>query len=123
MAAASQEGGTAAQRPRGRRLSDNAPFGPEAVVSAALSVSREARDVRPARGVRMSGPLVSGKVGPRLAAADFSLDAASAGREAGRVTCTRTVLCWLLRFIEVFPSRQLFVLHERAGDVPASGGL
>lgn len=52
-------------------------------------------------------------------AADRRVDTASAGGEAGPGHL-RTALGWLRRFVEVFPSRLLFVPHEGAGDVRAA---
>lgn len=51
--------------------------------------------------------------------ADKRVDAASAGGEDGP-SHLRTALGWLRRFIDTFPSRQLFAPHQGAGDVNAA---
>lgn len=52
-------------------------------------------------------------------AADDRVDTASAGGAAGP-SHLHTALGWLRRFVDTFPSRQLFVPHEGAGDVHAA---
>ena len=56
---------------------------------------------------------------PLRLAADYRVDTASPRGDAGP-SHLYTALRWLRRFVDAFPSRQLFVPHEGAGDVHAA---